>query len=150
MKDLRTSFTKGTLQITNLGFADKDNLSSNLLYFPKINFELDISGLLQGKIVINDIAFNDFSMEVPRSVHGIKEEDIIQKSSKVVETELDNKKVITEIENLIPQVNAVKEFKTKGFKTDKHIEKFRYLFLKERSYLQNQPSSKKSKARLIK
>ena len=61
MKDLRTSFTKGTLQIKNLGFTDKDNLSSNLLYFPKINFELDISGLLQGKIVINDIAFNDFT-----------------------------------------------------------------------------------------
>ena len=70
MKELKTSFFNGSLEIKNLGFTDKNKLSSNLLYFPEIRINLDVSGLLQGKFVINEVMANDFNMDVPRSTPG--------------------------------------------------------------------------------
>ena len=106
-----------------MGFTDKKKLSSNLLYFPEIRINLDVSGLLQGKFVINEVMANDFNMDIPRSTPGQINEDIVEKSETFVSKELDDDKILAEIEKAIPQVAAAKELKTTGLKTDKHIEK---------------------------
>ena len=100
-----------------MGFTNKKNLSSNLLYFPEIRINLDVSGLLQGKFVINEVMANDFNMDVPRSTPGKINEDIVEKSETFVSKELDDDKILAEIEKAIPQVAAAKDLKTTGLKT---------------------------------
>lgn len=70
IKNLETSFTKGTFRIQGLEITNSQNPSRNVLAIGDVRFQVLWDGLLRARFVVDEMAVEQIQIDTPRSSPG--------------------------------------------------------------------------------